>query len=135
MIDIQIYNNSNLAKIPRKKIDHVVRSICIGEHCTEAQIRIIYETDDVVHNLNREFLGHDYTTDVITFPIEERPIEGEIYISADTATVQAEEYNETITSVLVRLAAHGALHLVGYDDGTEHERNQMSSLETYYMKL
>ncbi len=135
MIDIKIYNNSNLPRIPRKKIESAVRAGLAGEKCKEAEIRIIYDTDEVIHQLNREYLGHDYPTDVITFPLEERPLEGEIYISADTAALQAEEYNETLNDVLIRLAIHGALHLVGYYDDTDEKKSKMNALETHYMTV
>ncbi len=133
MIDITIYNKSELVRIPRKKIENAVRAVFIGEKLEEVEMRIIYDTDGAIHELNREYLGHDYPTDVITFPLEERPLEGEVYISADTAAHQAEDYNESLTDVLVRLAVHGALHLAGYDDDTEEKKNRMSVLETRYM--
>ncbi|MBI3257963.1 MAG: rRNA maturation RNase YbeY [Ignavibacteriae bacterium] len=133
MIDIKIFNKSNLSRIPRKKIENAVKAGFIGEKCNEVEVRIIYDTDEAVHQLNREYLGHDYPTDVITFPLEERPLEGEIYISAETAARQAEEYEETLNEVLIRLAVHGALHLVGYDDDTDEKKSKMNTLETHYM--
>lgn len=135
MIDIKIYNNSSLPRIPRQKIENTVRAGLSGEKCTDAEIRIIYDSDEAIHQLNREYLGHDYPTDVITFPLEVRPLEGEIYISADTAAIQAEEYNETLNEVLIRLAIHGTLHLTGYDDDTEDKKSKMSALETHYMAI
>jgi len=133
MIDIKIFNKSNLKKIPRKKIENAVCAVCVGEKCKEIEIRIIYENNEAIHTLNRKYLGHDYPTDVITFPLEERPLEGEIYSSVDIAQIQALEYAESLTTVLVRLAVHGVLHLLGYDDSTDEERNQMNELETYYI--
>jgi rRNA maturation RNase YbeY len=56
-----------------------------------------------------------------------------VYISADTARNQAVEYGVTLTEEILRLAAHGALHLAGYDDATPEGKKQMSILETKYM--
>ncbi|MBK7986366.1 MAG: rRNA maturation RNase YbeY [Ignavibacteria bacterium] len=84
--------------------------------------------------MNRKFLQHDYPTDVITFPLEDNPLEGEIYISIDTAIEQARDYNVSVAQELMRLAAHGTLHLIGYDDSTDEERARMSELETLYIE-
>ena len=60
-------------------------------------------------------------------------MEGEVYISADTARNQAVEFGVTLTEEILRLAAHGALHLAGYNDATPEEKKIMSTLETKYM--
>lgn len=133
MVTILIYNNSNLKRIPRQKLEKAVQTVFVEEKCNEGEVRIIFENDEVIHTLNREYLGHDYTTDVITFPLEERPLEGEIYISVDIAKIQAVEYAESLSDVLTRLAVHGALHLTGYDDSTDIDRERMNELETYYI--
>ena len=100
---------------------------------TEGEISIAIVDDPQIHKVNLQFLKHDYPTDVITFPISEDPLEGEVYISADTARNQAVEYGVTLTEEILRLAAHGALHLAGYDDATPEGKKQMSILETKYM--
>lgn len=58
---------------------------------------------------------------------------GEIYISAETAEKQANEYGVSLTNELMRLTAHGALHLCGYDDGTEADKEAMHKLENKYI--
>jgi len=133
MITVTVYNKSTLARVPRSAVESVVSAVCQGEGITEAEIRVILVSDAEIHRINREFLQHDYPTDVITFPIEEEPLEGEIYISAETAGMQAKEYKVTLTNELLRLAAHGALHLAGYDDDTPEKRLEMSELETKYV--
>ncbi len=99
-----------------------------------ASIAVILVDDDRLLQMNRRFLSHDYLTDVITFPIESRPIEGEIYISLDRAREQARDYGHGLTDEVRRLAAHGALHLAGYDDATELERERMRMLEDRYLE-
>ena len=85
--------------------------------------------------MNRDFLGHDYHTDVITFPLEERPLEGEIYIDLDTAAAQAREYGVRFQLEVRRLVIHGMLHLLGYDDATPTLRAEMSALEDRFLSL
>lgn len=90
-------------------------------------------TDEEIHQVNKEFLEHDYPTDVITFSLEEDCIDGEICIGLETAQRQAQEYGVSLRNELMRLAAHGTLHLVGYDDATDEERRAMSVLEDKYI--
>ena len=78
---------------------------------------------------------YDYPTDIITFPLEDEVLDGELYISLDTAARQAKEYGVSLTNELMRLVAHGTLHLVGYDDATDQQRKEMSRLEDNYIQL
>lgn len=130
---IQVFNTSALKTIPRAKITQTVERVLKGEKISEAEINVIIVSDEEIHEMNRNFLQHDYPTDVITFPLGDNPLEGEIYISADTAAVQSKEYKTSLTNELMRLAAHGALHLAGYDDATDEERNAMHLLENRYI--
>lgn len=136
-IYVNVINNSRQPRIPSKKMEQVVRAVCYGEGIQSAEIGIIVLDDEQIHAMNKEFLQHDYPTDVITFLIDEaeenQPLSGEIYISADTAKLQAKEYSVSLTNELMRLAAHGALHLAGYDDSTDEERNRMHELENKYI--
>lgn len=131
---IVIINDSNHTRIPRAKITQAVTRTLQGESVSIADICVILLNDATIHEMNREFLQHDYPTDVITFPLEDNPLEGEIYISVDTAVRQAKDYNVSLAQELMRLAAHGTLHLIGYDDGTEQQRARMSELETLYIE-
>jgi rRNA maturation RNase YbeY len=90
-------------------------------------------SDAELHQMNRTFLGHDYQTDVITFRLEDEPRAGEINIRVDRAREQAKEYGVGLYDEIYRLAAHGALHLAGYDDATPAEREAMRRLEDHYL--
>lgn len=80
--------------------------------------------------MNRRFLKHDYTTDVLSFPLsEEGRCEGEIYVNLDKVNEQAREYGVSPESELARLVIHGTLHLVGYDDQKTNDRETMRSVE------
>ncbi|MBK9246753.1 MAG: rRNA maturation RNase YbeY [Ignavibacteria bacterium] len=133
MISVNVYNESGLARLPKKLITSIVSTVCSEEKITVADIRIILVTDEEIHRINKQYLQHDYPTDVITFQIEAKPLEGEIYISADTALLQAKEYNVTISNEILRLSVHGILHLAGYDDDTSEKRLMMSNLESKYL--
>ena len=82
--------------------------------------------------LNRQALGHDYITDVITFDllsVKGPRIEAEIYICLAEAERNARTYGEPLERELSRYIAHGILHLLGYDDATEKQRNLMREQE------
>lgn len=134
-IRINIVNESGKGRIPKSKLSKVIQYVLEGENVSDAQISVIIVDNERIHEMNRQYLQHDYPTDVITFPIEDNPIECEIYISIDTAEEQAKDYGVSLTNELMRLVAHGTLHAVGYDDSTDEQRSEMSRLETRYIQL
>lgn len=117
------------------RITSAIQRTLQGEKVKQADIAVIIVSDDELLELNKMYLNHHYYTDVITFPLgdEGGPIEGEIYISMDTAAAQAKEYSVSRTNELTRLAVHGTLHLVGYDDATKEQREHMHQLENKYI--
>jgi probable rRNA maturation factor len=106
------------------------------------EVGVVVTTDQEVRALNREYLGHDYDTDVLSFSMDNRgepqgevphfvtPTErpaylGDIAISYDRAAEQAPEYGHGPESEVAFLLIHGLLHLLGYDDADEGERELM----------
>jgi rRNA maturation RNase YbeY len=65
--------------------------------------------------------------------LEESPFEGEIYISVEQAKAQAKQYNVSLMNEVLRLVSHGMLHLVGYDEDTVENKNEMHRLENLYL--
>ncbi len=130
---IKLFNTTDFKPIPKKKIIDSVRFTFDGESIFDSNVKIILVSDDNIHELNKRFLKHNRSTDVITFNLDEQEIDGEIYISIDTAKVQAEEYKVTLTQELMRLSVHGALHLAGYNDKTKREKIIMTKLENRYI--
>ena len=99
-------------------------------------IEVIFTSDRKVYEINSEFLGHDYYTDIITFNYNEgRTINGEIYISAERVRENAETYGALIKTEMRRVIFHGVLHLCGYDDRTKEEKKKMSEMEEMYLAL
>lgn len=130
MITVQVVNAHGSRRMPRALLVDAVRTALEGEGVRTATISIVGVNDRRCRRLNRTFLGHDYVTDVISFPLEEVPLlEGEIYINLDRARVQAGEYNISTRHELARLAIHGTLHLTGYDDRTRAQAARMHGRE------
>lgn len=109
-----------------------------GEKLNYTEVNVIFTDDEMIHKINREFLNHDYPTDVISFELsDEIPIVdkvAEIYISVDKAIEQARFYKVTPENEIARLVAHGLIHLAGYDDKSTAEKLRMRRKESYYIK-
>jgi rRNA maturation RNase YbeY len=123
---------------PRYRLRHApfsasVERLLRWKRRSSGTITVIFVDTPTLLRMNRDFLGHDYPTDVITFPLEERPLEGEIYIDLDTASAQAREFGVGFYVEARRLVIHGTLHLLGYDDATADERTAMSRLEDRFL--
>lgn len=86
-----------------------------------------------MRNLKRKYFGQRRVTDVISLNYTTIPgfLEGEIYICLPTARTQAVKYNVTLQEEMLRLAAHGVLHLLGYSDETDAQRLKMHVLEDH----
>ena len=93
-------------------------------------INIILCDDPSILEINNQFLGHDYYTDIITFDYTEGDtINGELYISIDTVRANAEEYNQDFPDELHRVIIHGILHLCGLDDHCDEDIKEMRDAE------
>lgn len=95
----------------------------------------IYCSDEYLLEVNKEYLNHDYYTDVITFPYQKEAIEGDIFISVDRVNENAITEMVDFTQELCRVMVHGVLHLCGYDDHSPELKAQMRGLETHYLGL
>lgn len=97
---------------------------------------VIITSDENIYEINREFLGHDYYTDIITFNYNKgSSLNGEIYISEPRVRENAVKFGTTFGSEMRRVIFHGFLHLCGYDDRTEGEKKKMSEMEEMYLDL
>lgn len=102
-----------------------------------AELQYIFCSDDYLLQINRQFLHHDYYTDIITFDLTEEsyPINAEIYISVDRVRDNAREFGNSLRRELHRVIFHGALHLCGYKDKNPREQELMRQMEEKYLKL
>ncbi len=104
---------------------------------TIAGLNYIFCNDTYLHQINVEYLNHDTLTDIITFDnSEERQmIEGDIFISIDRVRENAAIFNVSFETELNRVMAHGLLHLLGYGDKTETEKQEMRFQENQALAL
>jgi rRNA maturation RNase YbeY len=131
---ISISTNHPHLRFPGKEIFRTVKNVYGYEGKHIPALAVICTNNRFIRKINREFLGHDYATDVIAFPLgNDGGAEAEIYINLDAARNQAKNYHVTYTQEVQRLLVHGVLHLIGYDDRTQRGRNQMSRREDFYL--
>lgn len=99
-------------------------------------LNYIFCDDEYLLGINRDFLKHDYYTDIITFDLSAGPATtGEIYISIDRVKDNAQQLKQPVSKELQRVIFHGALHLCGYKDKRPADIKLMRSKEDHYINL
>jgi probable rRNA maturation factor len=131
---LQIFNTTRRA-IDEARLAKAVRMVVGEEGGAIGSIEAVYCGNKMIRRINRDFLGHDYATDTITFGYNEgEAVEGEFYISLDVIESNAKRFGAIFDDELLRVTIHSALHLMGHDDETPELRAAMSRREDYYME-
>ncbi|MBV5326116.1 rRNA maturation RNase YbeY [Chlorobium phaeobacteroides] len=131
---LQIYNTTR-RELAESVLTEVVTTVLQEEGFLIESLVAVYCGNKMIHRINREFLGHDYPTDTITFSYSKgSEIDGEFYISLDAVEENALRYKVGFDEELMRVTIHSALHLAGYQDGKDEERVQMQEKEALYLK-
>jgi probable rRNA maturation factor len=113
------------------KTSNWIKTISQSESYELGNLNYIFCSDDYLLEINKQYLDHDYYTDIITFDNseEERKIEGDIYVSIDRVKENATTFNSGFEVELRRVLIHGLLHLMDYTDTTEELKAQMRMKE------
>ena len=119
-----------------RKVKDIFAKVIRNESKIPDDLCFIITNDRSLRKINVQFLNHNYYTDVITFNYNEGSlVKGEIYISIETVKRNAIKYGVHIREELLRVMIHGVLHLVGYDDETEEQREIMRNMENYWLDI
>ena len=104
---------------------------------TIGELYYYFCSDEKLLEINRESLGHDFYTDIVTFPPTdcETVLSSEFCISIDRIKENAETFGRSFESELHRVIIHGVLHLIGFDDHTEEDEKEMHEKEEEALKL
>ena len=116
--------------LDERKIGKWIRAVAADYGFAVGNINYIFCSDERELAVNREFLGHDYYTDVITFDYSTaQTLNGDIFISLDTVRSNAEMVGTSFDHELMRILIHGVLHLTGQGDKTPETKAQMTAKE------
>jgi rRNA maturation RNase YbeY len=138
---IHFYNQDcNYLPTKRLAIRRWIEEVIQSEGYKAGEINYIFCSSEYHRQMNRDFLGHDYFTDAITFEdresrVEEGIVAGEVYIDVDTVTDNAPLYNSLPINEMRRVIVHRALHLCGHKDKTPWAEKNMRRMENKYLKL
>lgn len=119
----------------RNRLKKFLATLFKKEGKTLGEMQYIFCSDDYLLEINRQYLKHDFYTDIITFDLSEKgqPINAEIYISVDRVRENAVEFGSSLKKEMQRVIFHGALHLCGYKDKTAFQKKQMRKKEEQYL--
>lgn len=120
----------------KKMLKAFVTSLFTLEKRPFNAINYVFCSDEYILAINRQFLQHDYFTDIITFDLSDnQTITGEVYISVDRIKENAGLLSQSFEDELCRVVFHGALHLCGYKDKMKSEIQVMRNREAHYLRL
>lgn len=125
-----------MPKIKRRETTAWIKAVAKSYGRRVGEVGYMFVNDDKILEVNREYLGHDYYTDVITFDYDEDDVvSGDVVISLDTVASNAHLFNKTYEEELYRVIIHGILHLCGINDKGPGEREQMETAENKALAL
>ena len=152
MYEIEIANNQECLTIDEDFVRAIVRQTLQTEQVSSATISVAIVDNAQIHELNRQYLNHDYETDVLSFLLEEssaetsnektvtprgagKTIDGEVIVSSEMAIEMAADYSWDAIDELTLYIVHGVLHLCGYDDLTAEELPIMRARECHVFEI
>jgi probable rRNA maturation factor len=135
MLSIELSDEQTTLEIDATRITRLAEQILRDAGIRGGSLSIAVVDDPTIHELNRQFLQHDYPTDALSFLLERDcdQLEGEVIVSADAAARVAAELDWPAEDELLLYVVHATLHLVGHDDATDELRATMRDAESRYL--
>lgn len=114
----------------------IIQFVIDAEQYEVTEISLILTNDDYLNEMKRNYFGEDVLSDTITFNIndEMEPVEGEMYLSAERIEQNAIEMNIAMDQECANVIIHSVLHLLGYEDYNEEQKQNMFKLQNKYLK-
>ncbi len=137
---VRYYTDDCSYRLPQKRLTtQWLRETARAEGYTLGDVNYIFCSSQRLLEMNRQFLGHDYYTDIITFDYSDRKhariVSGDIFIDVETVADNAAQYGATRLEEMRRVVVHGVLHLCGQNDKTPRANRQMHRKEDKYLKF
>lgn len=128
--------NIDFPKIKRRDTKNWIKRVADDYGKKIGDINYMFCSDEKILEVNREYLSHDFYTDIITFDYSEgNKISGDIIISLDTVRSNSQKFNTNFSEELYRVIIHGILHLCGMKDNSEEEEKAMRQAENNALKM
>lgn len=125
-----------LPTIKKRATNAGIKEVAKGYNKKAGNIAYIFCSDEKILEVNKQYLQHDYYTDIITFDYTEGDvISGDLFISLDTVKSNAEQFQTDYNEELYRIIIHGILHLCGINDKGPGEREQMTEKENMALAI
>jgi rRNA maturation RNase YbeY len=140
---LQIFNESEV-KVPlsQRKAESILALLSKQEEAGFAFVEVVFVSEEEIVRINQEHLDRYYVTDIISFRYDDgqesgdkSAIEGTLFCCAPRILEQSAEFKEPVEREFQRILIHGLLHLVGYEDTSEEDKNAMTELENKYLNL
>ncbi|MFW5955178.1 MAG: rRNA maturation RNase YbeY [Rhodothermales bacterium] len=136
MYEVDVVEDHDHLSVDPALLTQVLNNALEQEGVREAVVTVVLSDHATVRDLNRVHLNHDFDTDVLAFDLSEEgsdSLDGEIYVDLDTAHERYHEFGTTFNHEAIRYALHGLLHLIGYRDKGDADREEMRTLEDLYL--
>ena len=128
--------NVKMPKIRKRDTSAWIKQVAASYGRKIGEVGYMFVDDEKILEVNNEYLGHDYYTDIITFDYDEDDIiNGDLVISLDTVKSNAELFDKTYEEELFRVIIHGILHLCGINDKGPGEREIMEAAENKALEM
>ena len=120
--------------VSKKDLKEAVKDLTLQEGKILKDLSLVFTDDDYLLEVNKQYLNHDYFTDVITFDYSSFPeVSGDVMISLDRVKDNAATLNQSFELEFYRVVFHGVLHLCGYKDKTDDDASLMRAKEDFYI--
>ncbi len=123
-------------RVKQQFLRQAIQSLAENENKKAGEINIIFCSDEYLLKINREFLSHDFYTDIVTFDNSQgETLAGELYVSMDRVRENSASFGVTFKKELARVVIHGVLHLAGYKDKRKTDKKEMVEKEDFYLRM
>lgn len=135
-LQIDIANEQSILPVDEARLAEIAEKILQDAGVRRGSLSVAVVDDAAIQRINKEFLQHDYPTDVLSFALEEGldAFEGEVLVSAETARHNAAQFGWPPENELALYVIHGTLHLAGYRDKTPADQTTIREAETRYLR-
>jgi probable rRNA maturation factor len=135
-LQVLLHQSEKIEPVDVPLLSEVLQQMAADAGVEEGRMSVAILSDPEIREVNRSYLQHDYETDVISFDLSDDDVflDGELVLSADTARRMANDVGWAPQAELLLYAIHGMLHVLGYEDDTDENRDEMRRMEAHYLK-